>query len=218
MKAEHRKELETNALADWMGRVIGTLRSGSKNTYLVTGLVVLIAAALIGGWYLIRTSRTTTSALWLKLDSVSTPAELDQLAKDNRGTMVARAARFEEARALLAQGIQNLGAQTQHESALDNLERGRNLYEEMIPQSKDMPAWQREAMMGVATAEESLVGSVKNGSLDKAAEYYQRLADAFPDTFQGEAAKKRAEELRDSKTRTEIEKFYVALNKKVTGK
>jgi hypothetical protein len=66
----------------------------------------------------------------------------------------------------------------------------------------------------VATAEESLLGSDKGATLDRAQEYYQRVADAFPDTDEGKAARKRAEELANPKTRAEIEKFYVALNRR----
>lgn len=216
MKAEHRKELETNALANWMGRVVESSKGSSKNTYILTAVIAVLLIGVAVGWYLINSSTKKASERWRKFDSVATLAELEQFAKDNKGTMAARAARFEEARALYAQGIQNLGAQEQHASALNSLERARNVYEELAPQSKDMPAWQQEAFMHVASAEESLVGSGKNGSLEKAAEYYQRLADAYPETPLGIAAKKRADELRDPKTRAEVEKFYARLNERVT--
>jgi len=215
MKAEHRKELETNVLADWLGRRLETLKQGSKNSYLVTGVVVLIAALVFGGIYWLRTTRASASALWYKYDTAGTLSDLDKLAADNRGTMAARASRFEVARALLAQGVQNLGNPEQHASAVDSLEKARGFYEELAPQAKDTPVLQQEALMGVATAEESLVGSSKDASLDKAQEYYQRVADQFPDTFQGAAARKRVDELKNPKTRAEIEKFYVTLNQRV---
>jgi hypothetical protein len=218
MKAEHRKELETNVLADWLGRRLETLKKGSKNSYLITGVVVLIVAAVFGTMYLMRSASAKSSALWFKYDTAGSLTELDKLAADNRGTMAARAARFEVARALLGQGVQNLGNPEQHASAVDSLEKARSLYEELAPQAKDTPVWQQEALMGVATAEESLVGSGKDASLDKAQEYYRRVAEQFPDTFQGETARKRADELKNPKTRAEIEKFYVGLNQRTTGK
>jgi hypothetical protein len=215
MKAEHRKELETNVLADWIGRRLETLKKGSKNSYLVSGVVVLIAVLVFGGMYWLRSSRASTSALWYKFDSAGSIADLDKLAADNRGTMAARAARFEVARARLAQGVQNLSNPEQHKDALEDLEGARTLYEELAPQAKDSAILQQEALMGVATAEESLVGSGRDASLDKAQEYYQRLADQFPNTFEGEAAKKRADDLKNPKTRAEIEKFYRTLNQRI---
>jgi hypothetical protein len=215
MKAEHRKELETNALADWLGQRVETLKQGSKNSYLILGVAVLVGAVALAGYYLYSRSRTSSSALWYKYDTASSLDELDKLAADNRGTMAARLARFEVARASLAQGVQNLSNPDQHASALDNLERARTLYEELAPQVKDTPILQKEALMGVATAEESLLGSGKAASLDKAQEYYQRVADTFPDTDEGKAASKRAEELANPKTRAEIEKFYVTLNQRI---
>jgi hypothetical protein len=214
MKAEHRKELETNVLADWLGRRLETLKKGSKNSYLITGAIVLIAVVVFGYLYFDRKSKTSSSSLWYKYDTASSLEELDKLAADNRGTMAARAARFEVARSLMAQGVQNLANPDQHASALDSLEKARGMYDELAPLAKDTPILQKEALLGVATAEESLLGSDKGATLDRAQEYYQRVADAFPDTDEGKAARKRAEELANPKTRAEIEKFYVALNRR----
>jgi hypothetical protein len=216
MKAEHRKELETNALADWIGRCLQSGKTASKNTYVVGALALLIAAGIVAYFVIRNASGKAHSERWYNLDKAGTIAELDKLAGENRGTMVARAARFEVARALLAQGVQNLANPDQHASAVESLEKARSLYEELAPQAKDTPVLQQEALMGVATAEESLVGSSKDASLDKAMEYYQRVADQFPDTFQGNAARKRAELLKDPKTRAEIEKFYVSLNQRIS--
>lgn len=215
MKAEHRKELETNVLADWLGRQVETVKKGSKFSYLIVGVAVFVAAAIFVVSYLFRSSSASSSALWYKFDTASSLEELDKLAADNRGTMAARLARFEVARACLAQGVQNLSNPDQHASAVDSLERARGLYEELAPLAKDSPILQKEALMGVATAEESLLGSGKAASLDKAQEYYQRVADTFPETDEGKAAKKRAEELANPKTRAEIEKFYVSLNQRI---
>src|SRR5437016_213362 len=108
MKAEHRKELETNALADWLGRALQSSKDGSKKRYLWLAVAALIAVAI--GYFAWRyyDNKKGASGRWLKLDGAASLADLEQFAKDNKGTMAARAARFEEARALLGQGMQNL--------------------------------------------------------------------------------------------------------------
>ena len=160
--------------------------------------LVLIAIGL--GYYLYQSSHTDTSKLWTKLDSAASTADLEQIAKDNGGTIPARTARFEVARILLSEGVQNLGSHTQHLSSVDKLEKVRTLYEELGNEARDMPLLAQEAMMGAAKAEESLSGSTKNnqalGSLDRALELYQKLADAQPETFQTKAAGEKVKELR----------------------
>ena len=49
MKAEHRKELQTNALADHLGRFIQNLKSKpSAATVYVAGGVVLVVVIILG--------------------------------------------------------------------------------------------------------------------------------------------------------------------------
>ena len=50
MKAEHRKELETNALANWMGRVVQSGKGSSKNTYILTAIIVVLLIGVGVGW------------------------------------------------------------------------------------------------------------------------------------------------------------------------
>jgi len=216
MKAEHRKELERNVLAAWLGRGVEVAKARSKNAYAIGGVAVVLAVLVGGGWYLYHSRSASSSALWLKFDGVTSIEDLAKLASDNKGTIVAQAARFEEARAFLAQGVQNLASPPpEHDKALESLVKARDAYDGLIAQSKDIPTLQQEAMMGVATAEESLVDSGKDASLDKAQQYYERLAEAYKDTFQGKAARKRADELKDPKTRADIEKFYRNLNQRI---
>ncbi|MBY0522576.1 MAG: hypothetical protein K2R98_04235 [Gemmataceae bacterium] len=225
MKAEHRKELETNVLADRMGRMVDTFKHGPQNPK--TWWYALAAAVVIGGgiWaivYFTGQNREKSSALWTKLENIGqntdfnqTIKELDELATSNAGTIPARTANFEEARLLLSRGMENLGSLDQHPSALDELERARTLYEQQEPKVKDTPLLQQEAMMGAAKAEESLIGSGR-GTIERAQELYQKLADAYPDTFQGEAAKKRIAELKSK--RQQVLDFYTKLNQRASKK
>ena len=73
MKAEHRKELQTNTLADHIGRWIQGLRQGMKATPTPSTLVVMIfvflALVVFVGWrYYSSSEQRKRSHLWLELD------------------------------------------------------------------------------------------------------------------------------------------------------
>jgi hypothetical protein len=224
MKAEHRKELERNALRERMGQVVDTIKSGPKRgSILLWGGLLAVVGIYFAWTYYSKASLAKQSARWTKLDMVTNPAELEAFINENKGTQPARAARFEDARVRLQQGVTNLGAEDQHASAVESLVRARELYDELATETREMPVLAQEAMMGSARAEESLSASPKPdnpsetwGTLDRARERYQELADAYPDTFQGKAAAERARDIQEK--RPEIEAFYANLNKQVTKK
>jgi hypothetical protein len=223
MKAEHRKELQTNVLADRLGRMYETVKSGSSsNSGLIWAVIAVVAVGSVIAWkyYDSKTSKTR-SALWTKLDGAVSNADikdLDQIASDNRGTLPARVARFQVARLLLQQGMDNLGSESRRADALEKIEQARAAYLELIPLSSDAPVLAQEAMMGAAKAEETLMGVPKadnpseyRGTLERAIELYQQLAKAYPESFQGKAAEKRVKELQEKGT--QIQNFYIELNK-----
>jgi tetratricopeptide (TPR) repeat protein len=146
---------------------------------------------------------------------------LEQIATEERGTVPARAARFQMARELLDKGLQNLYSERSDEraTAVDQLERSRDLYEQLARESTDLPVLGQEAAMGAAKIEEALAGVPKadnadetRGTLDRALELYEKLAASNPKTFQTEAAAKRAEELKGK--RSQIQQFYTELSKR----
>ena len=227
MKAEHRKELETNVLANRMGRVVEAIKA-PKNPHMkwiVPAVIVLIVGGIWAYFHFTSLAQKDRSALWLQLGKAGQSSdlnkatdELTELANNNRGTIVGRTAQFDVARIWMARGMENLGNPEQHASALDMLENAGKMYGDLAPMVKDMPLLQQEAMMGAARSQESLVGSVKGGNLDRAVELYSKLAEAYPDTFQGQAARKRVEELKDPKKYAEVQAFYKELNQRVHKK
>src|SRR5438270_731981 len=50
MKAAHRKVLETNALADRMGRLLDNVKSGPKSASVVAWIFVILALVLFAAW------------------------------------------------------------------------------------------------------------------------------------------------------------------------
>lgn len=227
MKAEQRKELERNALAQKLNDVGSILKNRPSNrVFVVCGLLVLAAVIFWAFRHFGTRSSKAESDRWLALDKINNVDELDPFIKKNAGTMAARTARFEEARFLLKRGVENLGSKlpflgktddkgtrTGHDQAIDDLKRSREIYEQLTDLCKDTPILRQEALMNRARAEESL-SCTKDGSLDKALALYDQLAKEFPDTFQGEAARKRAEEIR--KDPAKVKNFYEELAKEAT--
>src|SRR5262245_27799992 len=69
MKAEHRKELETNALAEGMGRMIRGMRERPQRRGVViwAGVIVVLLGLGIWWWY-DRIQRDIYAEGWAKLD------------------------------------------------------------------------------------------------------------------------------------------------------
>jgi hypothetical protein len=217
MKAEHRKELETNVLADRIGRWLKDVKSGNRSrSFAIWGLVVLVVG--IGLVWFVLKSSSNTAELWQKVDNATANGdinELNQLANNNAGTVPGRTARFQAARLLLHNGMQRLGSQSRVEAA-DRVEQARDVYTKLAEETSDAPLLMQEALMGAAKAEETLIGIPRKddpkqsrGSLDRAVQLYNQVAAAKPETFHTRAAAERAKLLTDKGE--EIEKFYTGL-------
>jgi hypothetical protein len=190
MKAEHRKELQTNVLADHMGRFLKSMRSGPQSTSIGVWVILALVVGIVVAWQYFR-SRTPPP--WTELYSVNELSgnaldkKVDDITKKNHGTPLARVARFEKARDLLRRGQEELCAQPT--VARDLLEKASALYEQLALETTSEPPLAQEALMGVAQAEET------RGDLKRAREFYGKLAEAYPKSVLGELAKKNADEL-----------------------
>jgi len=236
MKAQHRKELHTNELADRLGRLIQKVRTGPKSTPVIIWLFLGLAVLAVGFWYYFANStKAERSAQWAQLDQATSTAlaagdrqafleQLSQIAKEGQGTVPGRAARFQLARFLLQQGLQDQFSQVpSRENAIGSVEEARDLYRKLATECHDSPVLAQEAMMGAATAEEALIGVPQSdnaeesrGSLDQAIADYEKLASAYSESAQGRAARRRADELREH--RQQSQDFYAELNKRPGAK
>jgi hypothetical protein len=223
MKAEHRHELKTNALADTLSRLLQGLKGGpSRHTLFVWGAVGVVVAAVLIGYFWWKTDRANRSALWVKVDDAerkldgagSTDAvetalnDFKKLADEHAGTIQARVLRFERARALFHSGLERLYAE--HDKAVEDLTKARDLYRDLANEPAgardNNPLLAQEAMMNVAKANECL------GELDEALSGYKKLADAFKDSVLGKAAAERARYLEDENNRKQVKQLYDKLN------
>src|SRR5262249_27229887 len=164
--AAHRKELQTNVLADRVGKLYESVKSGPKTTSALVWLFVLLAVVAAVSWkFLSSTNPDEESARWVYLrhathDPDGMARDLQELVDENRAPAQSRAARFQQARLRLRQGQESLvaaEAKTRAEAA-DKLRSARDLYEQLAREAKSFPILQQEALLGVATTEETLAG------------------------------------------------------------
>jgi len=200
MKAEHRKELHTNALADRLGKTFQSMKEGpSRNTVLVGGLV-LLALALVFSWrYFAASARENDSARWLRWDTLFAPKHLETFADDKevQGTSQARLALFQLARLQLHQGLRDLGSSRAR--ARESITKATRTYEKLVDESRDVPLLQQEALLCAAKGYESL------GDLQKARTLYDRLAQEHPRSACGREATESLKRLTDESARKELE-------------
>ena len=160
MKAEHRKELQTNVLADKLGRVLQNMRAGPSRGTVVLLTVAVLAVVLGLVWYYFwKSKEESTSRLWLRWDGITTEQELQSFAddKDIQGTPQARLARFQLARRKLVEGTRTLGSAFDREPSIKSIREASKLYEELADQVTDNPLMQQEALLGAAKAQECLI-------------------------------------------------------------
>src|SRR5437870_3034555 len=160
MKAEHRKELQTNALADTMGRIYQEIRARPQSASIAVWVLGVLAVVIFVIWFFTAGAATSRSALWVQLEGdsyVKSPQEAltsyAQIASESPKTIPGRTARFQEARLLLPQGLQMLGT-AERANAVKDLVRARDLFNQLSTETRDDPLLRQEALLGAAKAEE----------------------------------------------------------------
>jgi hypothetical protein len=221
MKAEHRKELQTNVLADRMGRLVQEVKTGSTTKSAIVWFIAGLALVTLIGWYIATQTGARGGSAWVSFNnSEMSPGALESISQANPGTMAARTARYQRARLLLRSGLNsiyaNVGASpaiSAQSDAARALVDARRLFNEMTSECSEDPVLQQEAMISAAKAEEALAGVARDGDakqsvgdLDTAQKLYARLAEKYPETEYGKQAAERSKALADH--RAEIADFY----------
>src|SRR5262245_23344907 len=161
MKAKHRHELETNALADRMGKLIQDVKENPKAASRFAWIIGGVIIAIVLAWYFV--SGSGTSDQWVKLDGNYNPDSLGQIAQSAPATMAGRAALLQRARLMLPQGIRELYEGIDRTKAAEKIEEARRIYTGLIPVCADDPILEQEAISSAAKAEESLLAVPKDG-------------------------------------------------------
>ncbi len=214
MKAEQRKELETNTLADKMGRVVQSVKGGTRKTVLLVAAVaavVLIGSYFSYRWYIL--DRQEASLKWLMLYD-GARGQIDGLTKLDGEA--AKAARFQVAWVHYWEGgIKMFGAAQSHE-AIANLKRAEKLYGELAELCKNDPIFEPQALLGQAVVKESL--AVEDPvNLEKAGKLYEALIaekeGKYKDSAEGKFAQERLKHIKDAKNEVALRETYQELRR-----
>jgi predicted negative regulator of RcsB-dependent stress response len=185
MKAEHRKELQTNTLQASLKQTFEGIKQGpSRNTVVILVLVALGALLFFTWRYFSTSAAASDSTRWRQWSELTTTEQAQAFAdsEDARGTVQARLTRFKLARYQLENGITDLGAGLP--GAEERIRKAASEYEALIDSAK-APLLQQEAILNAGKGREAL------GELDEAKSHYDRLVNAFPDSPAGKIAKER---------------------------
>ncbi len=213
MKAEHRKELESNVLAHQIERAYEGLRRGPSRTALIwVGVAAVVLVVYLLFRYFMWSSESTTSERWLKLDSVLFPDQLTKVLSEDdlKGTEAGRLARFKEARMNLREGMRVLG--NNPTEGVEKLESATKTYEELAQSPGRVALLHQEALSGTAKGYEAL------GDTDKAASFYKKLADEYPASALGKDAKKQYDRLENTDNQSDLAALKRAFNATRGGK
>jgi tetratricopeptide (TPR) repeat protein len=192
MKAEHRKELMTNTLANRLGEAVTSMKEGpSRGVLFVLAAVGLIVILALVWRYMAASGEEADSSRWLKWDSVATPEQLKAFVenKDVEDQAQGRLARLEEARRGLHEGLRQLGNTGTRKKAQEELKHAAGLYEKLAEECADKPPLHQQALMGAAKSYESL------GDAEQARKYYQHLQNKYSNTVFGRDAAEQIQRL-----------------------
>jgi hypothetical protein len=206
MKAEQRKELETNALADRMGHMMTRMKTQPRRTatYWVIAIAVLfIALFTLFRWYTM--SRENNSHNW-RLFEIGSRGSIDMLAKEEALTTQGKAARFEKAWIFYWEaGVKRLGIE--REKALDAMDFSADIYRKLAKDCEDDPIWESEALYALAVIEEThAVQDIE--ALDKAKLKYEAVVAKHKDTARGKLAQEWLDDYGDSTKKLALKAFY----------
>lgn len=218
MQADEQKDLETNSLVESFSSLKSKI--DGRSLYYFFGTICLIVAAVLFFRYLARQKTLARDEMLLRLESADTPEKLKEIMEQYRGSYVASNAKLHLARReLTSLGLEKIGTDNSKdfEDAVENLESARTKFSELVKEFKanDDAALLQECWLGIARAEETLVGvagkssGADRGDLDKSIEAYTKAAAIFPTSELSKAYAARAKELKENKAKfIEAQKAY----------
>jgi hypothetical protein len=209
MKAEERKEIQTNSLIHTVQRLRERLTG--RTLYYLIGTAALVVGALLLYRYLTGERSKTRDAALLQLVYADTREKLKQGMEDHRGTAVGSMFKLHLARDLHQdEGLLRLGtdnSETRRQAAA-SLQEARTYWLDLTGEFRqhDQTDLVQVAWHGAAEAEEALVGlptadggNDSRGNVDKVIEYYENAAAIFPDTEFSKRDREKGEKIKANK-------------------
>jgi hypothetical protein len=195
MKAEHRKELQTNSLADFLGRTVQKARTGGGLSWFKVFLILFVVAVVLGFMWVRHNRAVENAENWAKIE-FNDMRSLDELASDSGDSKQGQAARFTLGFAYLWDGVRLIGAGEPRlvEGGNRYLIEAVTVFTKLAEECKDDNERLAEAKYHLGIALESLAGSLKVELLEEAKKNFKELSDGeLAVTAYGKMGKKRME-------------------------
>lgn len=212
MKAEQRKELETNALADRMGHLMQRMKTQPRRStiyYVVGGLVLVIGIFILWRW--VQTSRQENSMSWAMFDS-GTQQNLVTLIKQSSDSNQGKAASFQFAWALYWDfGVKRLGVGDGGVSGMQAMDEAAKRYDDLAKECSGDKLWEPEAMYGLAVIEETKA-IINIDAIDRAKKLYEDLKVKYPDSARGKLAAEWLNNADSKEKYNKLREFYQELH------
>jgi hypothetical protein len=210
MKAEHRKELETNTLAEGMGHLVQRIKERPRrNTFGYVLVGVAAGIVLILALRYSHMSRQDAADRWAALED-GRKQRLEELIRSAPDSNAGKAARLERSWInFWEDGMRALGRNPK--LAFMQLDKAFKDYEEAAKLCEGDPTFEPEALYAMAVIEETRAIEDRK-HLDSARDMYEKLATKYDSSAFGKMAGERVATLKDDKKRTELVQFYQNLS------
>lgn len=189
MKKQRRHELQTNVLADYLGKHLQQIKP--YYTHITFG-VVLVAVLCVGAIYYMNKQWSRSGVSWgdyFDAFGARDARALEEVGKIHGGTTAALWAQQAAGDIKLATGAGLL--YSDREEAEDSLKDAEDLFLAVEAGAAGDPMLVQRARMGLAQVYESLF------KVERAQEYYEKVAESAPDSAFGKMAQRRIAQLSD---------------------
>lgn len=236
MKAEHRKELHTNVLADRMGRFMQTVRQRPQGRTVFIWVAVVVGIIVVVGWYFwSRTAATRDSEMWKALslgymeDGGRAMEATEYIIATYPNYKQADIARYERAwswlwdckvqtknKMVIPGGIAYLKSFDSEETRdipLITVKFSEEEFSKLYEQNKDDPILGPEALYNMAVAQETrAVEDIDKLKAAKAS--FKEVVEKYPNSARAQFADQRLKEWYNSDEKfAQLSEFYRELNK-----
>jgi hypothetical protein len=219
MKAEHRKELQTNSLADFLGRTVYKVRSGGGggfSWFKATLVLIVVAGVLIFFWRRSAIARNEAEA-WAKIEFNDLKSLEELFQESNKQGAVAK---FTLAYRLLWDTVNNVGKPGFGSRQLvDTMNKdGRGLIPflgALAEEMKDQPERAAEAKYHIMTCYETLAAAEPAFLIKSKSSLEELSKGELGDTAYGMMAKKRLDQYNNPVEFAAIENYYKELRKRM---
>ncbi len=212
MKAEHRKELQTNSLADMLGRTVRNVRGGAGFSWFKLGIVAVVALGIFFWYVRSKNIARQEAEAWAQVDYNDDPA-LMQLLQASGNTKQGHAAHAMLVFTKVWETVHSLGSEkSRFQDTREILEAMKSHLNSLAEECKEDSVMAAECKYHFAVCTEALAGLADKSddkTLSEAKLLFKDLAEGeLKLTAHGVLAKRRLAQYDDPVQFAAITSFY----------